>query len=335
MTNRPLAPGDTVFITGITGFIGHHVALAAADAGYRVVGLHRPTPHHPGPLADLRGHDRIHLRTGDLHDAASLRGHVRDTSPQAICHLGALTSVAYSFDHPQDVHAVNATGTLALAEAAREHAPELEKFVFASSMEVYGNITNRVIDGELITEPLIYTEDMVPKPAAPYAAAKLGAEAHLQVLHRAFGFPAVILRQTNCYGRRYDDYFVVEAFATAMLDADDAVNFGDPRPYRNFIHIDDLTELYLTLLDSDTTDLAGRVHNTGPPNAIQIRELADRLRELTGFDGDINWHTREHRPGEVWCLNSNADRLADAVGWRPTVGLDEGLERVVEYWRGE
>lgn len=182
--------------------------------------------------------------------------------------------------------------------------------------------------------PSIHTEDMVPKPAAPYAAAKLGAEAHLQTLNRAFGFPAVILRQTNCYGRRHNDYFVVEAFATAMLNNDNAVNFGDPRPYRNFIHIDDLTELYLTLLESDTSAMHGEVYNTGPPNAIQIRELADRLGELTDYGGDVNWHTREHRPGEVWCLNSNADRLADAVGWRPSVGLDEGLRRVVEYWEG-
>lgn len=146
MTGQPLTTDDTVLITGITGFIGSHVALAAADAGYTVVGLHRHNPRHTGALSDLRSHPNVRLRTADLHDGASLRAHVRDVSPQAICHLGALTSVAYSFDHPQDVHAVNATGTLALAEAAREYAPELETFIMASSMEVYGNIVDEPIE---------------------------------------------------------------------------------------------------------------------------------------------------------------------------------------------
>lgn len=331
MTGQPLTTDDTILITGITGFIGSHIAHTLANTGYNIVGLHRATPHHTNTLTDLQSHENIRLRTADLHDTASLRTHVRDTSPQAILHLGALTSVAYSFRHPQDVHAVNATGTLALAEAAREHAPELSKFVFASSMETYGNIeTDEPLGDE---GPLLYTESMVPRPAAPYAAAKLSAERHLEVLHRAFGFPTITLRQTNAYGRKHNDYFVVEAFTTSMLNGGESVNFGDPRPYRNFIHINDLVNLYATLLESDTSNMHGQVYNTGPPNAIQIRELADRLRDLTDYNGEINWYTREHRPGEVWCLNSDSEKLETVVGWRPEVGLDEGLERVVKYWR--
>lgn len=331
MTNEPLTPSDTVFITGVSGFIGSHVAHACADAGYRVVGVHRPHPTHTGPLPRLRKHDNVELRTGDLLEPSTLRAHLRATRPAAICHFGALTSVAYSFDHPQAVHATNATGTLALAEAARAEVPELKQFLFASSMEVYGNQTDGVPD-----EPPVYTEGMLPRPAAPYAAAKRGAECHLQVLAEAFGFPAVCIRQTNAYGRAFNDYFVVEAFVTAMLEAvregRDTVNFGDPRPFRNFIHVDDLVALYLRLLETDVTDMAGGIYNTGPANAVQIRELAAMIRERTDYAGDINWYTRELRPGEVWSLNSNADKLHDAIGWRPEIGLAEGLDRVVDDW---
>lgn len=335
MTHAPLTPDDTVFITGVTGFIGRRVALAAADAGYRVVGLHRAHTHRTDARADLAAHDGIELRTGDLHDPSGLRGHLRATRPAAICHFGALTRVAYSFDHAEEVHAVNATGTLALAEAARDAVPGLEKFLFASSMEVYGNIQPAPLSPDLSHVPVYEITD-VPQPAAPYAAAKLSAESHLNVLAEAFGFPAVSLRQTNCYGREHNAYFVVEAFATALLDAVDggpAPRLGDPRPYRNFIHIDDLVDLYLTLLDSDTADLHGAVYNTGPPNALQIRDLYARLADRVGYDGEAHWYTREVRPGEVWCLNSDHARLTDATGWQPTVNLDEGLDRVIETWR--
>lgn len=332
MTGRPIEPGEKLFITGISGFIGSRVAKEAADEGYRVHGLHRPKPQHTGPIPELHDHENIRLREGDLKDPSGIRGILKAVTPDAIIHFGALTSVSYSFDHPREVFAVNGQGTLSLAEISRDTVPSLEKFLFSSSMEVYGNRVSTPPEND----PPLYEETMLPKPAAPYAVAKRSAELHLRVLHESFDFPAISFRQSNCYGRRFNDYFVVEAFTTDMLraiqDGSNQVSFGDPRPWRNFIHVDDLVELYMATLQSDTSHMEGEVFNTGPPNAISIQTLADELVERTGFDGEINWYTREMRPGEVWCLNASQEKIVNALDWEPTVTLDEGLERVVEYW---
>ena len=107
--------------------------------------------------------------------------------------------------------------------------------IFASSMEVYG-----------YQDPVgPFEETLDPHPACPYAVAKFASEKYLQYLHYAHEFPAVALRQTNCYGRRENDYFIVERIATQMMKGD-VVNLGAKDPVRNFIFITDLLDLYIT-----------------------------------------------------------------------------------------
>lgn len=310
-----------VFITGITGFIGSYLAESLLQDGHEVAGLLRQTNrlNHPS-VAALRGRAEFHY--GSLTDAYAVRQALHEFRPDAICHLGAITPVAYSFEHPNEVTETNYLGTINLAEAALRECPNLKKFIFASSMETYGFQDKR--------EPFIETDES--RPACPYAVAKVASEKYLQYMHYAYAFPSVCFRQTNAYGRKENDYFIVEAAITQMLRGGE-VNLGDNRPLRNFIFIDDLVALYRTVLDHNSHHIHGHVFNTGPDNGITIGWLARMCANATGWDGTINWNTRPRRAGEIFYLNSNCEKAKQMLGWFPMIPLEDGLARTVALWK--
>jgi nucleoside-diphosphate-sugar epimerase len=161
----------------------------------------------------------------------------------------------------------------------------------ASTMETYGHQDHWIP----------FTEATPQYPAAPYAVAKVACEKYLDYMDYAYGFPYTILRQTNTYGRSDNDFFVVERILTQML-AGGPVRLGDPDPYRNFLHIDDLVALYRRVVEDRPI---GETFVTGPNNALQIDDLAELCRKVTGYAGDIEWHTIPKRPGEIYFLSSS------------------------------
>lgn len=308
-----------VFVTGASGFIGSYLAERLLKERHSVAVFVRQTNRMNFPAFNaLAG--RVQTYYGSLADALSVNRAIADFRPEAICHLGAISPVAYSFEHPDEVTHTNYLGTVYLAEAALRYCENLKKFLYASSMETYGFQSKR--------EPFIETDES--HPACPYAVAKVAAEKYLQYLHYAHGFPAVSFRQTNAYGRKENDYFVVEAIITQMLKGA-VVNLGDPKPVRNFLFIDDLVELYVQMLRADVS-VDGQVFNTGPANGLSIRELADKIKSRLGWQGQINWYTRPVRPGEIFYLNSSGEKARKAIGWEPRVSLDDGLERTLGIW---
>jgi len=287
-----------VLLTGASGFIGQ--ALAA--------GL----DHCIVPM---------HMRDADLRDPAAVSAFVEKVRPDAVIHLAAKTEVAWSFDDYADVSHVNYVGTVNLAEAVCRHVPDAH-FVFASTMETYGRHP----------EPWApFTEDTPQNPCAPYAVAKVAAEKYLAYLTEVHGLDVTILRQTNTYGRRDNDFFVVERTVTQMLRSS-ICRLGAAEPIRNFLWIDDLVDLYQTVIGNPAA--VGQTFVTGPDNAVTIAELAALVAKKTGFKGRIEWGTQPPRPGEVWYLNSDPAKARDVLGWVPTVDLDDGLDRTIAIWSG-
>ena len=287
----------TMLITGASGFIGQHLVKEFSD------------------------HDIVQAseHNMDLRDPEAIDNMIARVKPEIVLHLAARTEVAWSFDAYLDVSKVNYLGTVALAEANRRLNPNLKLFVMASTMETYGHQPHGTP----------FTESTPQHPAAPYAVAKVACENYLSYMDYAYGFPYTILRQTNAYGRHDNDFFVVERILTQMLKGD-GVRLGDPDPWRNFLHIDDLVALYRAVVDQRPV---GETFVTGPDNAIPISELAERCRKVTGYQGDIEWHTIPKRPGEIYYLNSNPAKARGVLGWEPKVELDDGLSRTAELWR--
>jgi UDP-glucose 4-epimerase len=284
-------------ITGSSGFIGQHLVKEFSDRD-----------------VFCATEANMNLRNPQMIDEV-----IAEVQPEVVIHLAAKTEVAWSFDDYLDVSQVNYLGTVALAEANRRLNPNLRLFVMASTMETYGH--------QLESEP--FTEDTPQYPMAPYAVAKVACEKYLDYMDYAYGFPYTILRQTNAYGRHDNDFFVVERILTQMLKGD-GVRLGDPDPWRNFLHISDLVALYREVVEQRPV---GETFVTGPDNALSIGDLAEQCRAVTGYDGDIEWHTIPKRPGEIYFLSSSPVKAERELGWTPKVELLDGLSRTADLWR--
>jgi nucleoside-diphosphate-sugar epimerase len=308
-----------IFVTGASGFIGSHLCERLLGEGHDVATLMRQTNRMNYPsVKKLQG--RVQFYYGSLADPIAVDRAIDDFRPEAVCALGAISPVAYSFEHPDEVTKTNYLGQVYLAESALRRCDNLKKFIFAGSMEEYGFTSKR--------EPFVETDEL--RPACPYAVAKVATEKYLQYMHYAYKFPAICFRQTNSYGRAENDFFIVERAIVQMLQGNE-INLGEPRPIRNFIHIDDLIDLYVAALKSDSS-VHGEVFNTGPANGLSIEELVTKIADLIGWHGKINWHTRPVRAGEIFYLNSSGEKAKQMLDWEPQVSLADGLARTVEIW---
>lgn len=302
-----------IFITGINGFIGKYLASRLSD-DYELTGLVQEK--------ELEN-EEIGLYAGDLRDFSRIKEILHKVQPNFIIHLAARTEVEKSFYDPSDFSGVNYVGTVNMIEAAKD-LENLELFVFSSTMETYGAVPK--------DQWHPFTEETKQEPNAPYAVAKLACEYYLKYAQRAYNFPFAALRQTNSYGRHDNDFFVVEQFITQMLKNPHEANFGYREPYRNFLYIDDLIDLYVKLLKN--VDLVkGEFFVTGPNNAIQIEELADMIAKKLNWAGEIKWGTKPERKGEIYYLNSNPEKAKRILNWQPKVSLSEGLDKTIAIWK--
>lgn len=297
-----------IFLTGQSGFIGSH--LCAHLGSHELEFLRH----------DLREHDKVSQQ-------------VIQSNPDIIIHLAARTEVEQSFNEQISFSEVNYVGTVNLIEAAKS-CKNLQRFLFASTMEVYGwqPDGDAIRDGKDPTPVPVFDETTLPCPNAPYAVTKLAVEHYLSYASRAYGTPFTAIRQTNCYGRINNDFFVTERIISQMLQNHQKIDLGDPRPYRNFIFIDDLIEAWCSIVNR--TDVGvNEVYCVGPDNALQIQHWAQMIAEKLDWHGTINWHSRPVRPGEVFVLNSSNKKITRDFGWYPKTGLDIGLDLAIHRWK--
>lgn len=307
-----------VFISGISGFLGQALEKRLVSEGnYEIYGVYENHHNFEKNLPST------HKHVCNLLDFQKMEKLISKIQPHIVIHLAAKTEVEYSFYQYIKVSEVNYVGTVNLAEANRKFNPSLELFIHASTMETYGHHDKS--EGA-------FTEETPQNPMAPYAVAKLAVEHYLKYMAHAYKFPFAALRQTNTYGRHDNDFFVVEQMITQMLANKDEVNFGYAEPYRNFLYVDDLIDLYMALL-KHPKKATGHFFVTGPDNAIQIKELAQIIAKKLGWKGKINWDTKPNRPGEIFYLNSNPAKAKAVLNWEPKVSLSEGLDKTISIWQ--
>ena len=305
-------------VTGGAGFIGSSIAraLIARGDGVRIVDNFSTGKREN--LAEIA--DRIELLEGDIRDDKLLAK--ATAGVEVVYHEAAIASVPQSMAEPLENHAVNATGTMRVLEAARRAG--VRRVVYAASSAAYGD------------EPTLpKVETMAPAPISPYGATKLAGEVALQVYARAFGLETVCLRYFNVFGPRQDpksEYAaVIPKFITVALQGKQPRIFGDGKQSRDFCHIDNVVEANFAAAAADAARASGGVFNVGCGESIDLNRVVALIGDILGKKLEAI-HEPE-RAGDITHSWGDVSAARAALGFKASVSFTEGLRRTIEWYR--
>jgi UDP-glucose 4-epimerase len=315
-----------VLITGIMGFIGSNLAQRLVDDGVEVYGVERRVANRNLAVLGSLLHDII-LVSGDVSDYVSTRNAAKTANPDVIFHLAALSPVRDSFERPFDYQHANYLGTMNVAHSLLElQDPQTRKLIAASTAEVYGIQAN---------EPL--KETLPLHPSSPYAVSKAAGDLYLHMMFNSFSLKGTVLRPTNSYGRKFDTSFMVEYLVTQMLKGE-KIYIGSPDSVRDYMYIDDHVNAYVLAMKNPKA--TGQVYNVGTTIGISNKELALMIAEKVGFDKK-NIALGSYPPGYPYrppvsdqsSIVLDSAKIRKELGWKPTVSLSEGIDKVISYFR--
>jgi nucleoside-diphosphate-sugar epimerase len=309
----------SVLVTGAAGFIGSHLVERLLALGAEVSAFVRYTSR--GALAmDSSGLGAVAPRlravvAGDLASPSAVEQIVA-ADVDVVFHLAADAWVTRSLISPVDVVTNNVQSTLHVLEAARRSG-RISRVVVTSSSEVYGTTTS---DG--------VTESHALEPTSPYAASKVACDRLAIAWHRTFESPVAIIRPFSTYGPR-QTYDVIPKFIRAALRAEPIAIHGSGEQSRDFTYVSDMVEAFLTA--GAHPDAVGRAVHYGTATAVSILTIAHMVSECTGSRSEII-HL-DDRPAQVQRLRCDPGLAQRLFGWRPSVGLTEGIARTVDWIR--
>ena len=301
-----------ILVTGGAGFIGSHIVDAFLSAGHQVCVVDDLSTGFRNNVAP-----GVRLHQVDIRDA-SLAEVFESERPEVVCHQAARANVRESFEKPLLYAEVNVVGSLNVLECCRRFG--VRKVTYASTGgAVYGP-----------PQRLPVSEDHAINPLDPYGASKHHVEHYLHLYKKNFGISYTSLRYPNVYGPRQNPFGeagVVAIFARQMLDHGRPIINGSGEQERDFVNVLDIAQANLLALGKGD----GEILNIGSGQGTTVNMVFSTLADFTGFAEDAVYGPA--KAGEVYKIFLNADRARKILGWTPRVGLREGLEATVEYFR--
>lgn len=304
-------------VTGGSGFIGSHLSEELVRRGHRVrvvdslvTGKRRNLDHLP----------TVEFVQGDLADFSVAERAVEGVD--FVLHQAAIPSVPRSVADPIASNQANVTASLNVLVAARDAG--VKRLVYAGSSSAYGN-----------TPTLPKREDMATNPLSPYALQKLVVERYCQLFTDLYGFETVTTRYFNVFGPRQDPGSpysgVISLFSTAILERRQPTIYGDGEQTRDFTYVTNVVDGVLRA--SEAPNVAGEVINVATGGRISLNRL---LRVMNGIVGtDIQPIYKEPRAGDVRDSQADIGKARTLLGYEPSVSLEEGLARTLEWSRAE
>ncbi|MBY0262813.1 MAG: NAD-dependent epimerase/dehydratase family protein [Phycisphaerales bacterium] len=319
---RPRFEGRRVCVTGGAGFIGGHLvdALLSLGASIAVVDdLSNSSSEHLGTLIDMDP-ERVRFVHGSILDESAIADACEKAD--AVFHLAAMSSVPRSVADPERSYAVNATGTMRVAEAARRAG--VKRVVYSASSSAYG-----------ASERLPKVETDVPEPVSPYAGSKLAGEHIMQAWSHSYGLSTVSLRYFNIFGPRQpaDSPYsgVIAVFAKKLLSGQAPTIFGDGLQSRDFTYVSNAVLANLLAASSDRAFM-GEVVNIGAGEKTDLVQLARIMAEACGSP-HLKPVFQPARAGDVKHSLADLAKARHLLGYAPIVGLADGLGQTVDWYR--
>ena len=301
--------GKRFLVTGGSGFIGSHVVDRLLERGAREVVVFDKVVR---PENLEQAVERVTVVEGDVIDARAVREATEGAD--GVFHMAVLP-LGPSVENPRLAHEVNVSGSLNVFEAARDAG--VEKVVYSSASSVYGD-TEETTDE---SHPL-NTRTM-------YGATKLAGELYLRAFNDAYGLPYVTLRYMNVYGPRQEGGLVM-AVTRRLLAGEAPTLQGDGSQSFDFVHVRDVADANVHAMASDVSD---ETFNVGSGGEASVREVAEKLIEITGADVEPQYDTSQ-RVLMMRRVGTNT-RAKEKLGWQVSIDLDEGLRDTVDWVRSQ
>ena len=312
-----------VLITGITGFVGSHMAEHALARGAEVIGASRGRGPAPN-IEHLR--DQIEVRACDLRDAAAARDLVETSRPDWIVHLAAQSVVGASWQAPGETLATNILSQVNLLEAIRT-LPSPPRFLCVGSSEEYG----MVYEEEL---PIRETNPL--RPLSPYAVSKVTQDVMGYQYFKSYGLPIVRARAFIHEGPRRGETFMTSTFAKQVAEIEaglqpPVMRVGDLKPRRDFSDVRDIVQGYWLLLERGEP---GEVYNLCSGRSWSIQQVLDFLIEQSTVRSiAVTVEAERLRPSDVMVFEGDPSKIEKATGWKVTIPFERTLAELLDYWR--
>ena len=320
-----------ILITGGAGFIGSAVVRHAIAQGHSVVNVDALT--YAACLDNVKSisdNENYVFFRADICDRAAMDRILKDTQPDAIMHLAAESHVDRSIDGPGAFIETNITGTYTLLEAARGYwsaqgKPETFRFHHISTDEVYGSLGDTGM----------FTENTPYDPRSPYSASKAASDHLVRAWAETYGLPVVLTNCSNNYGPYHFPEKLVPVVILNALAGKDIPVYGKGENIRDWLYVEDHADALLTVLSKGEL---GRSYNIGGENEAKNIDLVhmicahlDQMRPKdTPYADQITFVT--DRPGHDMRYAIDPTRIGDELGWRPSVTLEQGLEKTVRWY---
>lgn len=320
-----------LLITGGAGFIGSAVVRLAVSRGFQVVNLDALTYaaclENVAPVSDSPLYSFEHV---DIRDRAALDRVFADHKPDGVMHLAAESHVDRSIDAPGAFIETNVTGTYNLLEAARSYwikqgRPESFRFHHISTDEVYGSLG---AEG-------MFTEDTPYAPNSPYSASKAASDHLVRAWGETYDLPFVLTNCSNNYGPYHFPEKLIPVVILNALSGVPIPVYGTGENIRDWLYVEDHADALLTVY---TKGKPGRSYNIGGENEATNLDLVkdlcailDRKRPKSESYADQITFV-EDRPGHDLRYAIDPSRISTELGWHPSVTLEEGLEKTVQWY---
>lgn len=321
-----------LLVTGGAGFIGSAVVRLAVSRGAEVVNLDALTyAACLDNVATVADSPLYAFEQADIRDRAALDRIFVAHRPDAVMHLAAESHVDRSIDGPGDFIETNVTGTFNMLEAARKYwteagRPESFRFHHISTDEVYGSLGTT---GK-------FTEDTPYDPRSPYSASKAASDHLVRAWHETYGLPVLVTNCSNNYGPFHFPEKLVPVVILNALGGKPLPIYGDGSNVRDWLFVEDHADALLLVLDKGEI---GRSYNIGGENERSNLELVrticaildeKRPKAQGSYADQITFV--EDRPGHDARYAIDPTRIREELGWCPSVTVEEGLERTVQWY---
>ncbi len=339
--NSSEAIGRSALVTGAAGFIGFHLSRRLLEMGWDIVGIDNLNDYYDPSLKRARleileKYEQFAFNRLDLADREGMEGLFDGNAFEVVVNLAAQAGVRYSIENPRAYIDSNIVGFLNILEGCR-HSESVRHLVYASSSSVYGANTSYPFS----------VHDNVDHPVSLYAATKKSNELMAHTYSHLYGLPTTGLRFFTVYGPWGRPDMALFKFTRAIRAGEPIDVYGQGDMRRDFTYIDDIVEGVVRVMttvpqpdprwtgdapDPSSSKAPWRVFNIGNSDSVELLRFIEVIEDAIGKKAVKNLLPMQ--PGDVRATAADVKALSDAVGFKPSTPIEEGVKRFIEWYRG-